>query len=67
MENRAYIHEWFAEYDRISILRTAENRGLEKGKEQEQLRIAKEMKEEGISIETISKCTGLTTLQIENL
>ncbi len=67
MENRAYIHEWFAEYDRISILRTAENRGLEKGKEQEQLRIAKEMLQDGINIQSISKYTGLTVEQIENL
>ncbi len=75
MENRAYIHEWIAEYDRISILRTAENRGIEKGreeglelgKEQEQLRIAKKMKDEAVDIQTISKCTGLTVEQIESL
>ncbi len=63
MENRAYLEECIDELDRISILRTAENRG----KEQEQLRIAKELKSKNISIDIIAQCTGLSTEQIEKL
>ena len=51
-------------YDRT---RYAEKQGREKGRKEEQLKIAKKFKELGTDINTISKATGLSIEEIEKL
>ena len=41
--------------------------GIEQGKKEEQIKIAKKLLEQNIDINIISKVTGLTTEEIENL
>ena len=41
--------------------------GLEKGEQKKQIEIARKMREDGISIDTIIKYTGLQSSDIENL
>ena len=41
--------------------------GIEKGKKDEQIAIAREMKKENMSLELISRFTGLSVEEIENL
>lgn len=57
--------------DNEQFLEDAENRGIKKGIQQgrneEKLEVAKKMLEEKISIETIMKVTGLTKEEIEEL
>uniref|UniRef100_UPI00292F18A8 Rpn family recombination-promoting nuclease/putative transposase n=1 Tax=Pedobacter heparinus TaxID=984 RepID=UPI00292F18A8 len=45
----------------------AEEKGVEKGKLEEKIEIAKSLKDEGLSIELISKTTGLPIEEIEKL
>ena len=42
-------------------------KGLEKGEQKKQIEIARKMREDGISIDTIIKYTGLQSSDIENL
>ena len=57
--------------DKKSELRTAEEKGIKKGKEEgikkRTIEIAKEMKKENILIDKIVKITGLTEEEVENL
>ncbi len=48
-------------------LATAEARGIEKGKTEEKMKIARAMLLDGDAIEKISKITGLTVKEIEKL
>ncbi|MCI5146883.1 MAG: Rpn family recombination-promoting nuclease/putative transposase [Candidatus Electrothrix sp. AR3] len=52
---------------RDSELRTKFSEGLEEGLEKGKLETAKSMKEEGLSVELIQKCTNLSISQINNL
>ena len=42
-------------------------KGLEKGKAEEQRLIAANLKKQGINIETIAQCTGLSVKEIDEL
>ena len=44
----------------------AEERGIEKGRVEEKLTIARNMKQKGIDSATIAECTGLSVENIEN-
>ena len=46
---------------------TAEAKGIEKGKHEEALAIARELKKEGLAIEFIAKTTKLSIEEIESL
>ena len=43
------------------------DKGMEKGEQKKQIEIARKMREDGISIDTIIKYTGLQSSDIENL
>jgi len=53
--------------DERSALGHARDDGIEKGKKQEKIEIAKKMKEAGMNVETIMQMTGLTKEEIEKL
>lgn len=53
--------------DEAAAIAGATRRGIEKGKKEEKFQIAKKMLKESIKIETITRITGLTKEQIENL
>ena len=79
IEQREYISHLKAEWDREGQLGYAEARGREEGleqgreegrkegREEERYKSAKILKAEGVSINIISKSTGLTPEQIESL
>jgi len=52
---------------REEAVRFAEEKGIEKGEKKKAIEIAKGLKKDGISIEIISKNTGLTIKEIERL
>ena len=45
----------------------AEMKGLKKGKAEEQRRIAANFKKQGVNVETIAQCTGLSVEEIDEL
>ncbi|MFN0204507.1 MAG: hypothetical protein ACKVTZ_23515 [Bacteroidia bacterium] len=49
------------------VTETAEKDGVQKGKEERNLEIAKSMKKEGFENQIIMKLTGLTLTEVENL
>ena len=53
--------------DRESDLATVEDRGKKIGRLERNTEIAQNMLSEGLSFDTIMKCTGLTRHEIENL
>lgn len=75
LERLAMNEEFIFEYDREAVQRKTENsirsegliEGITTGEKNKQIEIAKSMLEEKILIETISKCTGLTIEEINNL
>ena len=48
-------------------IREGMEKGMEKGEQKKQIEIARKMREDGISIDTIIKYTGLQSSDIENL
>ena len=66
-ELAGYEHFW----DGISVEKTLYNsairRGLAEGKAKEQRLIAANLKKQGIDIETIAQCTGLSVEEIDKL
>ena len=74
-ERQAYIKKMNTERDRINqwefAMEQAKTKGmaegLAKGMAEEKMAIAKSMKLEGISVDIICKCTGLSIEEIENL
>ena len=66
-----YVRRLMAEKDRIGQLATAKMQGREEGREEGRelghKDVARTMKAQGISIDLIAKCTGLTPEQIEIL
>ena len=51
----------------MSDIENGKEQGIEEGKKEEKIEIAKEMKKNKISIELIEKITGLTKEIIENI
>lgn len=66
-ERQAYIKKMNTERDRINQWEFAMEQAKTKGMAEEKMTIAKSMKLEGISIDIICKCTGLSIEEIENL
>ena len=58
-----YVRKMMAERDRAGQLGYAHHQGREEEKEA----IARALKAEGVSVDTIAKCTGLTSEQIAML
>lgn len=67
LEKLAMNEKFIFEYDREAVKRKTENSIRAEGKKEEKIEIAKAMLEEKISIEIISKCTGLSIEKIESL
>lgn len=53
--------------DTLAILDFAEQKGLKKGREEEKIQLARNMKAEGSSTEFIVKITGLPAEEVEKL
>lgn len=66
-ERQAYIKKMNTERDRINQWEFAMEQAKTKGIAEEKMTIAKSMKLEGISVDIICKCTGLSIEEIENL
>ena len=66
-ERQAYIKKMNTERDRINQWEFAMEQAKTKGMAEEKMTIAKAMKLEGISVDIICKCTGLSIEEIENL
>ena len=66
-ERQAYIKKMNTERDRINQWEFAMEQAKTKGIAEEKMTIAKSMKLEGISVDIICKCTGLSLEEIENL
>ena len=66
-ERQAYIKKMNTERDRINQWEFAMEQAKTKGMAEEKMTIAKSMKLEGISVDIICKCTGLSLEEIENL
>ena len=54
-------------YDDRDEMKAAENRGLERGREEEKIEIAKNLLKLNLDIDSISKATGLTKEEIQKL
>ena len=52
---------------RLEGIKEGMEKGMEKGEQKKQIEIARKMREDGISIDTIIKYTGLQSSDIENL
>ena len=52
---------------RLEGIKEGRKEGMEKGEQKKQIEIARKMREDGISIDTIIKYTGLQSSDIENL
>ena len=50
-----------------NVINSAERRGKEEGREEKKREIASKMKADGMTVELISKYTGLTPEEIEGL
>ena len=66
-ERQAYIKKMNTERDRINQWEFAMEQAKTKGIAEEKMTIAKSMKLEGISVDIICKCTGLSLEEIGNL
>lgn len=66
-ERQAYIKKMNTERDRINQWEFAMEQAKTKGMAEEKMTIAKSMKLEGISVDIICKCTGLSLEEIGNL
>ncbi len=60
----SYIKAMYADMDRACEIEYAENKGEEKGRAEEKQEMAKKMIAEGLSLEMISRITGLTVQEI---
>ena len=66
-EKMQYIRAMNTKRDIENQIQFAEEKGIERGVEKRTIAIAREMKVNGIAIDMIRKCTGLTKDQIETL
>ena len=67
-ERRRYEAAWEYESDRLSMISESERKGLERGlaegSRQTKLETAKLMKEENLSLDLITKITGLSQAEV---
>ena len=67
-ERRRYEAAWEYESDRLSMISESERKGLERGlaegSRQKALETAKLMKEENLSLDLITKITGLSQAEV---
>ena len=63
----AYRNSIMIEMERQSALEFAKEEGMEKGREEEKISIARKMKETGMDIGDIMLCTGLSKQRIKEL
>lgn len=70
-EQAYYLNQFMAEIDANCKLEAALDKGIEKGKTlgraEGRAEIARAMKAEGLAVELIEKCTGLSTEEIAKL
>ena len=64
-ENLKIYRDWHATME--YAVEEAEEKGIEKGKTEEQRLIATKLKKQGVNIETIAQCTGLSVKEIDEL
>lgn len=64
---QAYDDYWKAVSSERTLLYEREMKGKAEGKAEEKTEIAQQIKNEGISVAIIEKCTGLTQDEIERL
>lgn len=67
MDRAEYEESLKVFWDFSNVLSTAERKGRAEGERETNLRNAKNFKALGVDVETISKATGLTKEEIENL
>ena len=67
MDRAEYEESLKVFWDFSNVLSTAERKGRAEGERETNLRNAKNFKALGVVVETISKATGLTKEEIENL
>lgn len=67
MDRAEYEESLKVFWDFGNVLSTAERKGRAEGERETNLRNAKNFKALGVDVETISKATGLTKEEIENL
>ena len=67
MDRAEYEESLKVFWDFTNVLSTAERKGRAEGERETNLRNAKNFKALGVDVETISKATGLTKEEIENL
>ena len=67
-EERLHYDEALRKYrDTLCVLESAEQRGVNRGRAEERLEIARNMKADGMSIELIQKYSGLSPEEIAKL
>ncbi|MCQ2111192.1 MAG: PD-(D/E)XK nuclease family transposase [Bacteroidaceae bacterium] len=66
-EQNMYMREFKEKMDRLSELHTAECKGLEKGRAEANLQMAKDMKQKNLPVSLISELTHLSVEEIERL
>ncbi|MCQ2110204.1 MAG: hypothetical protein MJY79_01765 [Bacteroidaceae bacterium] len=66
-EQAYYLNQFMAEIDANCKLEAALDKGIEKGKTLGRAETARAMKAEGLAVELIEKCTGLSTEEIAKL
>jgi predicted transposase/invertase (TIGR01784 family) len=60
------VDQWYDDAPKEG-LKKGLKKGLEQGREQEKLQTACSMKKEGLSVDIIVKCTGLSAAQIKDI
>ena len=66
-ERMKYEDRRAALLDKVSALENAEEKGIEIGKKNKAIEVAKKLIEAGVDIEIIIKSTGLESIEIEKL
>lgn len=68
MKNKGEVmNTLLTEYDEEATMEYLRREAREMGREEEKTEVAKRMKQEGIAVDVIAKCTELTVEQIEKL
>lgn len=62
-----YLNDMTTERDIKNQIAFAEEKGIEKGKQEERLEIAVKLKAQGIPLDTIAEATGLSLEQLKAL
>ena len=66
-ERAAYQAAWRYESDRVSMIKETEEKAMAKGREEQNIYLAKSFRDVGIPIDKIAKATGLTEEEIKEL